>query len=128
MNALVDALSGPVCQRLTWALVHFVWQGCAIAACVALCLRLLRIRSAQARYALFVGGIVLMAMAPFATYFALDERIDASPREARTLQPSTGTEPRTVSRPAEPVAVAASSTNSSPADVEPVASAPTRPR
>ena len=71
MIALLDALSGPVCQQLTWALVHFLWQGCVIAVCVAVLIRLLRLRAAEARHALCVGGILLMAAAPVATFFTV---------------------------------------------------------
>ena len=37
-----------VCQRLTWALLHFLWQGFAIAAAMALLLWRLRVLAQNA--------------------------------------------------------------------------------
>ena len=40
----------PLLQTAGWGLVHFVWQGVAIAAAASMLLRLTRHRSANTRY------------------------------------------------------------------------------
>src|SRR6185295_13334631 len=57
----------PLLQTAGWTLIHFVWQGAAIAAVIAAALRLLRDRSADARYLIACAGLVLMIAAPAAT-------------------------------------------------------------
>ncbi|MEZ5303593.1 MAG: hypothetical protein R3F11_23565 [Verrucomicrobiales bacterium] len=47
-------------EALGWALLHFLWQGAAIAALLAAALRLLRRRSPQLRYGL--GCLAMVAM------------------------------------------------------------------
>lgn len=66
---MIDTLLTPgFMQRLAGSLLHFFWQGASIAMLTAVVLQLLRRRSAQARYAVCVAGLVLMAAAPFATF------------------------------------------------------------
>src|SRR5262245_6584567 len=57
----------PLLQTAGWTLIHFVWQGAAIALVIAAALRLLRDRSADARYLIACTGLVLMIAAPAAT-------------------------------------------------------------
>lgn len=59
--------------RIGWVLVHFVWQGTALAAMLAAALWMLRKERAEARYA--VSGLTLfaMAVAPLVTWLALGE-------------------------------------------------------
>jgi len=40
----------PFLETAGWALIHFVWKGAALAAVIAVGLRLLERRSANARY------------------------------------------------------------------------------
>ena len=61
MNSLAAFLPGPLVERLGWALLHFVWEGAVIAVMLAVALRVLRRRSAAARYR--AGWIALVAMA-----------------------------------------------------------------
>ena len=63
-----ELFSGPACQRLTWTLVHFLWQGLAVAAAVAALLWLLRTSRTPARYGLCLAGILVMALCPAATF------------------------------------------------------------
>jgi len=49
------------CLLLTWALVHFVWQGFALAVAFAVVRRVLVRRSANARYAAGLVTLILMA-------------------------------------------------------------------
>jgi len=55
-------LSQPAVERIGWALLHFVWQGTAIAILLAVALMLLRNRSANSRYIASCAAMVLMAM------------------------------------------------------------------
>ncbi len=71
MNSLAAFLTGPLAERFGWALLHFVWEGAAIAALLAVALRALRRRPAAARYR--AGWFALVAMAgaiPLTAWFA----------------------------------------------------------
>src|ERR1022692_984252 len=65
-TTLVKWLSPNAMQSLGWALLHFLWQGTAVAplaaAAMALC------RRASSRYLLGVSALVLMLLAPLATF------------------------------------------------------------
>ena len=51
-------------QTAGWALIHFIWQGAAIAGAASVLLRLTRRRSASARYAIACASLVAMVAAP----------------------------------------------------------------
>lgn len=59
-------LSSEVMQSVGWALLHFLWQGTALAALAAVVMALLR--RASARYLAAVGILVAMLAAPVATF------------------------------------------------------------
>src|SRR4029450_9852312 len=65
MNA--NLIAPEVIQRFAGSLLHFVWQGAAIALVTAAGLRLLRHRSAEARYAFAIVSLVCMLAAPLFT-------------------------------------------------------------
>ena len=58
---------------LGWTLLHFLWQGLVIAALLAVTLRLLRHRSANLRYLAGCGALLLMAVAPVASFYSLSQ-------------------------------------------------------
>ncbi len=58
---VLDGVGAAYCLHLTEGLVHFLWQGCVIAALYAVASRSLRSRSANARYLVGVVALVLMA-------------------------------------------------------------------
>ncbi|MEM6796569.1 MAG: hypothetical protein AAF725_21540, partial [Acidobacteriota bacterium] len=69
MSALAPWLEADMAQQIVWALVHFTWQGAAIA---LLCAGLLGVlgaagSSARTRYGVAVCGLVAMACAPVLT-------------------------------------------------------------
>ncbi len=64
MNAF---LNGPVALQLGRALLHFLWQGAAVAALFALGRLMTRRCSAQTRYIVACGALLLMAAAPVMT-------------------------------------------------------------
>jgi hypothetical protein len=51
-------------QRVAGALLHFIWQGAAIAMIAAICLRMMSRRSAEARYLVSSFGLAGMLAAP----------------------------------------------------------------
>jgi GWxTD domain-containing protein len=70
MNALESWVRTPLAEALGWTLVHFVWEGAAIAALLALALAFCRPAAARLRYAL--GCLALLAMpVAFAVTLAL---------------------------------------------------------
>src|SRR5579883_1068585 len=68
MNSWV---SQTLVECLGWTLVHFVWQGLAIAAVVATALRMMRSASANSRYVAGCLALLLMAFAPVVTFYHL---------------------------------------------------------
>jgi beta-lactamase regulating signal transducer with metallopeptidase domain len=66
-TTLMNWFSPSAMQSLGWALLHFVWQGTALAALAAAAMALCR--RASTRYLLGVGALVLMLLAPLATFF-----------------------------------------------------------
>lgn len=74
--SLVSSLLSPVLvTRLGWTLLHFVWQGTALAALLLVLLFLLRRRSASARYLACCTVLLLMTLCPPITFLALTPRL-----------------------------------------------------
>src|ERR1017187_4109843 len=71
MNALVDLLNTAWAQRVGWALVHFLWEGAAIAGLLWLVLRLAARRRPQVRYVVSCVALLLMVVAPVVTYMVV---------------------------------------------------------
>jgi len=87
-------LQHPSAQALAWALVHFVWQGAAIALVLVAVQQLGRL-SASARYTSGVVAMAVMLAAPVLTFVRLSTAASATPIP--------------VSAPSSPAAVSASS-------------------
>ena len=62
-------LSPDVTRPICWALLHFLWQGLALALLLSVALAL--VRRAAVRYALGLATLVLMVAAPVATFLML---------------------------------------------------------
>lgn len=58
-------------DAVAWALVHFVWQGAAIALAAGFVNVALRRARPQTRYALFCGALAMMVLAPVMTMFVV---------------------------------------------------------
>jgi beta-lactamase regulating signal transducer with metallopeptidase domain len=71
MSTMMNWFSPGAMQSLGWALLHFLWQGTALAALAAAAMALCR--RASARYLLGVGALVLMLLAPLATLFFVSQ-------------------------------------------------------
>lgn len=69
MTHFASWISPDVLRALGWSLVHFLWQGAAIAALLAAGMALCR--TATTRYALAVAALVLMLAAPVITFAVL---------------------------------------------------------
>jgi beta-lactamase regulating signal transducer with metallopeptidase domain len=77
MTHFANWVSPDVMRTLGWALVHFLWQGLALAALLSAAMAMCR--SAATRYALAVGALVLMLAAPVVTFGVLwSGRADAN--------------------------------------------------
>ena len=66
MTSLANWASPELLLTLGWTLLHFVWQGAALAAVFAVAMTLCR--SASARYAVAAGTLVLMMASPVVTF------------------------------------------------------------
>lgn len=76
MNPLADWLTPVTSRLLALALLHFLWQGAALAALAYVVMAVCR--SAATRYVAAVGILVLMVSAPVATFCLLQVREHAA--------------------------------------------------
>ena len=76
-------MSHGVMEALAWALVHFIWQGAAIALAAMALGYTLRAGGPERRYTLYCGALVLMLLAPVATFFVVRSG-SAAPADAAT--------------------------------------------
>src|SRR6185295_15965174 len=60
-------------QRFAGSLLHFIWQGAAIAFLTSACLRLFWRRSGEVRYAISVGALIAMLLSPVLTFIFYKE-------------------------------------------------------
>jgi beta-lactamase regulating signal transducer with metallopeptidase domain len=60
-------MTTPILETAGWTLIHFLWQGCALAGVAAMLLRLAERRSANARYLIACAALVAMVAAPAVT-------------------------------------------------------------
>lgn len=94
MTTLAHGISPELLQALGWTLLHFVWQGAALAALFAVANTLCR--QATTRYALAVVTLALMMAAPVITFTGLTQQKDPAVRygaqgaSARTAKPVQG--------------------------------------
>jgi beta-lactamase regulating signal transducer with metallopeptidase domain len=84
----LDVCSEPVAQRLTWTLLHFLWQGLAVAVLLAPALRLFAVRRARARYATCLAAMLAMAACPLVTFALLGDNAGNVERRATQWSPS----------------------------------------
>src|SRR4051794_12757476 len=91
MNSFLDWMQHSAVQRIGWTLLHFLWQGTAIAWLAAIGLALLRRRSAAGRYTLCCVAMAAMAIAPVATGLLFHP----SPVQAAAKLPTPATPPVT---------------------------------
>ncbi len=68
ISSLWSTFGDPLAQRWALALVHFLWQGLAVAAVYLALLPLVNRRSAVAQYAWGMVCLMVMAVLPIATF------------------------------------------------------------
>lgn len=68
METLHNIISQEIIQRIGWTLVHFVWQGFAVALILAIVLKLLHKSSANLRYIIACIALALMVVLPMVTF------------------------------------------------------------
>ena len=89
MSGVAGWVSPEMMRTLGWTLLHFLWQGAALAAFLAAILAF--VRGADKRYALSVATLVLMIAAPIATFTVLLQ--SAPVATPATLFPQAAPEP-----------------------------------
>ena len=70
--SIVEFLSQPLWQRLGLTLVHFLWQGLAVAVLVGVLVKVLRLNHGNARYTTYLLAFVTMIACPVVTFTAID--------------------------------------------------------
>ena len=78
MTLLVEWISPSVLRTLALSLLHFLWQGAALAALASVALAFCR--GASSRYALAVVTLVAMLLSPACTFFILHAQEDSTPQ------------------------------------------------
>lgn len=68
MNLLHTILESPAAQRLGWTLLHFLWQGAAVALVLRISLIALRQRGAATRYFMSCAALLVLAAMPIMTF------------------------------------------------------------
>jgi beta-lactamase regulating signal transducer with metallopeptidase domain len=87
---MTNLISPELLRTLGWTLLHFIWQGAALAALLAVAMA--ACRSAAARYALAVGALALMMASPVITFLWLHrETVPAVRFGAQRSLPWVGT-------------------------------------
>ncbi|HTS11922.1 MAG TPA: M56 family metallopeptidase [Candidatus Limnocylindrales bacterium] len=107
MSHLANWISPDVMRTLGWSLVHFLWQGIALAALLAASMAIFR--SAASRYLLGVATMILMLAAPAITFTVLWQTRNA-PTPASFAPPSQAALPSVIANRAADLASAAFST------------------
>jgi beta-lactamase regulating signal transducer with metallopeptidase domain len=69
--SVAEFFSQPLWHRLSLTLVHFLWQGLALAALACAAVRILRLKRGNSRYAAYLVAFAAMAVAPLVTFMAL---------------------------------------------------------
>jgi beta-lactamase regulating signal transducer with metallopeptidase domain len=87
MNLSVTVFSEPWVQRLGWVLLHFIWQGTAIALLMALVLRLLAQASSHVRYLVIGGALLICGVMPVVTWTVLGSQPEPHQQPAMASTP-----------------------------------------
>ncbi|HYM75328.1 MAG TPA: M56 family metallopeptidase [Candidatus Dormibacteraeota bacterium] len=82
MTSLVNWISPSAMQSLGWALLHFLWQGTALAALAAAAMAVFR--RPQARYMVGIAVLALMLFAPAATFLFYSQPRSNSPESEKS--------------------------------------------
>jgi beta-lactamase regulating signal transducer with metallopeptidase domain/tetratricopeptide (TPR) repeat protein len=80
---LTELFSHPLWFQLGLTLVHFLWQGAAIAVLIWGAVYLYGLRHGSPRYNTYLMGLVLMIAAPIVTFMVLDQSYDVTAWKTR---------------------------------------------
>ena len=72
----MNAIPSSLIEHAGWVLLHSVWQFAAVAVLIYVGNRLLEKASASARYMLLLSGLLLVTIAPVATWFVLPQPLE----------------------------------------------------
>jgi len=86
MDTLATFLSEQTIQRIGWVLIHFLWQGVAVAALMWCAMKMLRKASANLRYIAACAGLVLMVLASVVTFMMQDGNTAATVPESIAIE------------------------------------------
>jgi beta-lactamase regulating signal transducer with metallopeptidase domain len=104
MTGLTHWISPRTMEALGWALVHFLWQGAALAALAASLM--VTVRRPSARYVIGVVTLGVMLLAPVATFLFYSQSHSSSVEGLKTAPRTTAARPlqtaKTQSAPAQP--------------------------
>ncbi len=106
MNWIIE---NPISIALGWTLLHFLWQGCAIAILTKLVLEVFKKSSSNTRYAIACAGFLAMAILPCITFSSNWQRtsqVAASNAAEPGLEVPPNSQFTTPSTPVEPELVA----------------------
>lgn len=81
-----ELLSHPAAQRLGWTLLHFLWQGTALALALGVALLLLPRGKPNVRYAAACLTLLMMAIAPVGTFFAISPSSEPESSEPESAE------------------------------------------
>ena len=86
MNAIAFLSDQPWVEQPGWTLVHFLWQGAAIAGLYAIARGwLIRFAGPQARYGLACTVLAVMLIAPVVTFVTIMAAGESKPAQAACL-------------------------------------------
>ena len=95
---VVNALSGDLGQRLTWTLLHFLWQGAVLAGLLETAAFLLGVRAMAARYRMTLATLMLMAACPAVTFCLVRPNLAPTLNLVPTLRAGTAGVPQQAAR------------------------------
>jgi beta-lactamase regulating signal transducer with metallopeptidase domain len=101
MTLALTLFEHPVVESLGWALLHFVWQGLAIALILALMMWGMRRASAQSRYVVLCCGLVAASLSLAGTFGWLISQLPA-PSDARPESIALDETPQPLPAPEQP--------------------------
>ncbi|MHC5083206.1 MAG: hypothetical protein ACYTET_04620, partial [Planctomycetota bacterium] len=102
MGTFETILNSELAQRIGWVLVHFLWQGTAVAILCAILLATLRKAKSQLRYTIACLAMLLMAALCTGTFFVVE--VNSRPVALETDAPVVS-EPAAASKPAVHVVI-----------------------
>jgi beta-lactamase regulating signal transducer with metallopeptidase domain len=70
--SILEFLSQPIWQRLGLTLVHFLWQGLAVAVLIGAFVKAFRLNHGNTRYAVYLLAFVVMIACPIVTFTTID--------------------------------------------------------